>query len=83
MLEIPEIVSENEITEFKQNISTNIKRIREEQKLTQLEVALLIGQKSAAFYACAENNSHNKHFNLVHLFKLSTLFKVDISEFFK
>ena len=30
-----------------------------------------------------ENNAHSKHFNLLHLFKLSKLFNCDINEFFK
>lgn len=82
MLNIPEIVSIEEINDFMQNTSNNVKRIRQEKKFSQLEVALSIGQKSSGFYANAENNSHNKHFNLVHLYKISKLFEVDISEFF-
>ena len=35
------------------------------------------------FYANMENNAHGKHFNLLHLFKLSKLFNCDINEFFK
>lgn len=47
-----------------------------------MEVALSIGQKYSDFYANAENNSHNKHFNLIHLYKISKLFEVDINNFF-
>lgn len=81
MLNLPEIATEKEINEFKQIISDNIKRIRQEKKLSQLEVALSIGQKSSGFYANAENNAHDKHFNLVHLYKIAKLFEVDIIEF--
>jgi putative transcriptional regulator len=83
MLDLPEIATEKEIFDFKQKISDNIKRIRKEKKHSQLEVALSIGQKSSGFYANAENNSHDKHFNLVHLYKIAKLFKVDVMEFFK
>lgn len=78
MLNLPEIANEEEINEFKQAISDNVKRIRQEKKFSQLEVALSIGQKSSGFYANAENNSHDKHFNLVHLYKIAKLFEVDV-----
>lgn len=83
VLNIPEIVSDEESEEFFKTISYNVKRVRSEKKLSQLEVALSIGQKSSGFYANTENYKHGKHFNLLHLFKLSRLFNVDISEFFK
>lgn len=83
MLNIPDIVSEEESEDFFRTISHNVKRIRNEKGISQLEVALSIGQKSSGFYANTENYKHGKHFNLLHLFKLSKLFDVDISEFFK
>ncbi|MFA5427505.1 MAG: helix-turn-helix transcriptional regulator [Sulfurimonas sp.] len=83
MLNIPEIVTEDEIENFFEVISCNVKRIRNEKGLSQLEVALSIGQKSSGFYANTENYKHGKHFNLIHLLKLSKLFDVPIEEFFK
>ena len=83
VLNIPDIVSEEESEEFFRTISYNVKRIRNKRGISQLEVALSIGQKSSGFYANTENFKHGKHFNLLHLFKLSKLFDVDISEFFK
>ena len=83
MLNLPEIVSQAEIDEFFHTISFNVKRLRKQRGLSQLEVALSIGQKSVGFYAHTENYRHGKHFNLVHIFKLSRLFEVELSEFFK
>ena len=83
MLNIPEIVSEEQIDSFHKNICENVKRIRKEKNISQLEVALTIGQKSSGFYSNMENYKHKKDFNLTHLFKLSILFDVDIEEFFK
>jgi restriction endonuclease S subunit len=57
--------------------------ILKEKKMSQLEVALSIGQKSSGFYSHLENYKHKKHFNLTHLLKLSVLFDVDIYEFIK
>ncbi len=83
MLNLPEIVSQAEIDEFFYTISFNVKRLRKQRGLSQLEVALSIGQKAVGFYASIENYRHGKHFNLVHIFKLSRLFEVELSEFFK
>ncbi len=82
MLQIPEIATEEEIKAFLNTVSNNVKRIRNEKNMSQLEVALSIGQKSSGFYANMENHAHGKHFNLVHLFKLAKLFDVGVEEFF-
>jgi len=83
VLNLPNIVTESEVDEFFQQIASNVKRIRIEKGMSQLEVALSIGQKSSGFYANAENYAHGKKFNLEHLLKLSKLFDVEITEFFK
>ncbi|HDX6294889.1 TPA: helix-turn-helix transcriptional regulator, partial [Campylobacter fetus subsp. venerealis] len=69
--------------EFFDLVAKNVKRIRQNLGLSQLETALSIGQASSGFYANMENNAHGKHFNLLHLFKLSKLFDCDICDFFK
>lgn len=83
MLNIPNIATQEEEDAFFKVISENVKRIRKEKKLSQLEVALSIGQRAPGFYANMENYAHGKHFNLSHLFKLSRLFDVSIDEFFQ
>ena len=83
MFNLPNIVTDAEVDLYFRTISYNVKRIRQEKKLSQLEVALSIGQKSSGFYANAENYSHDKHFNLLHLCKLSKLFDVPTSVFFE
>lgn len=82
MLNIPNIVTEEEEKAFFELVASNIKRIRKEKKLSQLEVALCIGQKAPGFYANMENNAYGKHFNLSHLFRLSKLFDTPIEAFF-
>lgn len=83
MLNIPNIVTEEEEDAFFRTISMNVKRLRKEKKMSQLEVALSIGQKAPGFYANMENYAHGKHFNISHLFRLSKLFDVNIEELFK
>lgn len=74
---------EEEINNYFTLLSKNVKKIRIQKGFSQLEVALSIGQKSSGFYANMENNSHGKRFNLIHLYKLSRIFEVNIEDFFK
>jgi len=83
MLNLPEIVTKSELDDYFHIISSNVKYIRLQKGLSQLEVALSIGQKSSGFYANAENYAHDKKFNLEHLCKLSKLFDVDVRAFFE
>lgn len=82
MLNLPKITTEVEEKEFFDIIANNVKKIRQKNGFSQLETALSIGQASSGFYANMENNAHKKHFNLLHLLKLSKLFKCDIRDFF-
>lgn len=72
-----------EIRDFYKTISNNVKKYRIEKKMSQLELALTIGQKGNAFYNYAENNTNNKHFNLEHLYKISMVLNIPICDFFK
>ncbi|QFR49160.1 helix-turn-helix transcriptional regulator [Sulfurimonas lithotrophica] len=77
------VADEEEVREFIQLVASNIKRIRQEKGVTQLELALMIGQKSSAFYANAENSAKNRRFNLEHIYKISKALDVEVSDFFK
>ena len=83
LLNLPEITTNAQNERFFDTIASNVKRMRQERNLSQLETALSIGQALGGFYANMENNAHGKHFNLLRLFKLSKLFNCDINEFFK
>ncbi|MEA2098898.1 MAG: helix-turn-helix transcriptional regulator [Campylobacterota bacterium] len=83
MLNLPDIVTKSELDNYFKTISSNIKRIRQEKGMSQLEVALSIGQQSSGFYANAENYAHSKKFNLEHLCKLAKLFDVSVADFFE
>lgn len=77
------VADDEEVQEFIKRIAANVKRIRLEKGVTQLALALMIGQKSAAFYANAENSAKDRRFNLEHLYKIAKALDVDITEFFK
>lgn len=74
---------EEEIKNFYKIISKNVKKYRVEKKMSQLELALTIGQKGNAFYNYAENNTNNKHFNLEHLYKIAKALEIDVCELLK
>ena len=76
-------VDDAEIKNFYKTISNNVKKYRIEKKMSQLELALIIGQKGNAFYNYAENNTSNKHFNLEHLYKIAKALDIDICDLFK
>ncbi|MGE4472415.1 MAG: XRE family transcriptional regulator, partial [Sulfuricurvum sp.] len=54
------VADDEEVQEFIKRIAANVKRIRLEKGVTQLALALMIGQKSAAFYANAENSAKDR-----------------------
>lgn len=51
--------------------------------MSQLKLALAIGHGNATFLGKAELLAENKHFNLEHLYKISSVLDVKIEEFFK
>ncbi|MDA3058151.1 helix-turn-helix domain-containing protein [Campylobacter sp. VBCF_05 NA6] len=83
MLNLPQITTNEQDEKFFKTVANNIKRIRTQKGLSQLETALGIGHATNAFYANMENYTAKKHFNLLHLYKLSKLFECDICEFFR
>ena len=76
-------ISIEEVEAFHQKIATNIRKFREENKITQHDMALSMGIESVAFYSNCENLRYGKHFNIEHIFKISRILEVDIEEFFK
>ena len=64
-------------------IGQNVKRIRKEKGISQLDLAHKIGHKSVSIISCAEINHKNNRFNIEHLLKIAYVLEVDIAEFFK
>lgn len=77
------MAEDEEVQKFIRRVASNVKRTRQEKGITQLALALMIGQKSAAFYANAENSAKDRRFNLEHLYKIAKALDVDVIEFFK
>jgi transcriptional regulator with XRE-family HTH domain len=64
-------------------VSLNVKKYREQKKITQLQLALDIGMSGSAYFGKAELGKLNHHFNIKHIAKISKVLEVDICEFFK
>jgi len=71
-------VSKKDVEIFYKKVSSNVKKLREEANISQLELALKLGIKSVAFYSNCENLRYGKHFNLEHIYKISKALNVDI-----
>lgn len=76
-------MSDTYINDFHKIIGLNVKRLRKEKDLSQLDLAHRIGHKSVSIISCAEINHKNNHFNIEHLLKIAYVLEVDICEFFK
>lgn len=76
-------MSDTYINDFHKIIGLNVKRLRKERNLSQLDLAHRIGHKSVSIVSCAEINHKNNHFNIEHLLKIAYVLEVDICEFFK
>ncbi|UCN00216.1 helix-turn-helix domain-containing protein [Sulfurimonas sp. SWIR-19] len=70
-----------EVERLHKRIGKNVKKLREGKKLTQLDLALAIGQKSTTIISQAELGT-NKHFNIEQLYKISKVLGCDITDFF-
>ena len=66
--------------EFYKMISQNVKKLRQKYKYTQLDFSAHIGFNSVSFYCDCENNKNGKHFNLLHIVRISKFLDIDINE---
>lgn len=72
----------DEIEAFHAKITSNIRRLRKERNITQMEMAYTIGLGAVTFYVNAENCKQGKRFNVEHLYKIAKCLDVDIRELF-
>ena len=79
---ITDDIDKEELKEFYLKIGQKIKQIRKLKNLTQMELAHKIGHSSVALVAKAEILSYDKHFNLEHLYRISKVLDIPMSDFF-
>ena len=74
---------DEQIADFYRLIGQNVKRLRKEKNVSQLELGLAIGHTGVGTISVAEVYYNNKHFNLEHLYKIAAVLECDICEFFR
>jgi hypothetical protein len=83
-LSLKEIEFDNEqVAEFYRLIGQNVKRLRKEKNVSQLELGLAIGHTGVGTISVAEVYYNSKHFNLEHLYKIAAVLECDVCEFFR
>lgn len=78
-----ENLDENIVDEFYINIGKNVKRLREQKGLTQLQLSQALGFKSVGLVSQSELYLKKQHFNLKHLYLISLILECSINEFFE
>lgn len=66
--------------EFYKLVSKNVKKYRQEKGESQLEFSQNVGFNSVSFYCDCENNKNGKHFNLLHIVRISKFLNIDIND---
>jgi transcriptional regulator with XRE-family HTH domain len=75
--------SDVQIADFYKIVGKNVKRVRAEKGISQLDLALALGLKSVGLVSVAELYHNKRHFNLEHLYKIAAVLECDICEFFR
>lgn len=65
------------INDFYKIIGKNVKRIRKEKGVSQLDLSHRIGHKSVSIISCAEINHKKNKFNIEHLLKIAYVLEVE------
>lgn len=76
-------ISDETIQNLHKTIGKNVKRIRTEKGISQLDLTIEIDSKSTGFISRCENFKDNHHFNIEHLYKIAVSLNIDICELFK
>ncbi len=75
--------TQEELENFYKIIGSNVKKIRQEKNITQMQLANAIGHNSVGHIAKAELNKYGKHFSIENLYKISKILDVPIASFFE
>jgi len=72
-----------DIEKFYKTIGANVKNKRVAKGLSQLKLSEEMNFKSVGFIGQAELYMGKRHFNLLHLYQLASIFECNIEDFFK
>ena len=75
-------ITDEKVLQIYKTIGDNVKRIRKEKNVSQMQLALAIGHKAVGTISMAELCINNKHFNIEHLVKIADVLEVELADFF-
>ncbi len=75
--------TDEEIQHLHKTIGKNVAKARKNCGMSQLELGLLIGHKSATVVTKAEIGLENKHFSIEHLYRIACILNVPLESFFQ
>lgn len=76
-------ISKESMNIIYKTIGNNVKKVREEKGVSQLNLALAIGHKAVGVISNSEICIQNKHFNIEHLVKIADVLDVNVKVFFE
>ena len=68
-----------DVDKFYKQVSSNVKYYRKKLDKSQLSFSADIGFNSVSFYCDCENNKNGKHFNLIHIVRISKYLDININ----
>ncbi len=75
--------SDDEIQNIYKLIGENVKYYRTKKEMSQLTLSYEMGYKSVSLVSAAELCNDGKHFNIEHLYKISKILDISITQFFE
>ena len=71
------------LTNFYKTIGSNVKKLREEKGLTQLELSQQMNFNSVGLIGQAEIYYNKQHFSLKHLYMIASILECSMEDFLK
>ncbi|MDD2509252.1 MAG: helix-turn-helix transcriptional regulator [Aliarcobacter skirrowii] len=78
-----EDIEDSKIDDFYKLIGSNVKKIRNQRGLTQLQLSQVLGHKSVGLVSQSELYLKKQHFNIKHLYQIAYILDVPITTFFE
>ncbi|HEX5329729.1 helix-turn-helix transcriptional regulator [Sulfuricurvum sp.] len=75
--------SDEEIQNIYKLIGENVKHYRMQKGMSQLSLSQEMGYSSVSLVSAAELCNDGKHFNIEHLYKISKILEIPITQFFE
>ena len=75
-------LTQGDIDELYKRIGNNVKLLRQNRGLTQLDLSLAMNLKSPGLISQGEIYLNKQHFNIKHLYQIAYIFECDITDFF-